>query len=60
MFAHSLTGYVIAVLVVWLVILVVSYFVRGPEIALSMFRVFGGFVLGMIAMYIATRVYTRP
>lgn len=56
---HSLTAYVIGVLVVWAAIFVIGYFVHGPTPGHPLLCVFTGFMLGMLSMYIATRVYRR-
>jgi hypothetical protein len=56
---NSLTAYVIGVLLVWAMIFVVGYFVRGSTPGKPLLRVVGGFQLGMLSMYIATRVYPR-
>ncbi len=58
-FFHSLGGYVTGVLVVWGAILGIGYFVHGRTPGYPVLHVFGGFLLGMLSMYIATRVY-RP
>jgi hypothetical protein len=58
-FLNSLPGYVTGVLVVWAAIFVVGYIVHGPTPGHPALLVFGGFMLGMLAMYIATRVYRR-
>jgi hypothetical protein len=52
-----LSVFVIGVLIVWGLILAIGYVVRGPTIGHPMLHVCGGFLLGMLAMYIATRVY---
>jgi hypothetical protein len=52
----SLPAYVAGVLVVWAVIFAVGYVVHGPTPGHPMLHVFGGFLLGMVSMYIATRV----
>jgi hypothetical protein len=54
---NSLTAYVIGVLVVWSVILAVGFFLNGSTPGHPILHVFGGFLLGMLSMYIATRVY---
>lgn len=54
---HTLTAYVIGVLITWGVIFVVGYFRRGSTPGHPVLHVFLGFLLGMLAMYIATRVY---
>ncbi len=56
-FFHSLGGYVAGVLAVWAVIFVAGYFLRGSTPCYPVLHVFGGFLLGMLSMYIATRVY---
>ena len=54
---HTLTGYVVAVIIVWAVILGVMWFfgnvVRFRTLALFC----AGFFIGMLAMYIAQHVY---
>ncbi len=52
-----LARYVIAVLVVWAVIFGVGYCVTGPTPGRPLLHVFGGLLLGMLAMYIAMRVH---
>ncbi len=54
---NTLTAYVIGVLVVWAVIFVAGYFLKGSTAGHPLLHVFGGFLLGMPSMYIATRVY---
>ena len=54
---NTLTAYVIGVLVVWAVIFVVGYFLKGSTVCHPVLHVFGGFLLGMLSMYIATRAY---
>ena len=56
-YLNTLTAYVIGVLIVWAAIFLVGYFLKGSSVGHTMLHVFGGFVLGMISMYIATRVY---
>lgn len=58
-FWNTLRGYVTAVLAVWAAIFVVGCIVHGPTPGRPMLHVFGGFMLGMLAMYIATRVYQQ-
>jgi len=58
-FWNTLPGYVVAVLAVWAAIFVVGYVVHGPTPGRPVLHVFAGFMLGMLAMYIATRVYRR-
>jgi hypothetical protein len=59
-FGSRLGRYVIAVVVTWLLILVVSYFFFSPTPGRPFLHVFGGFMLGMLAMYIAIRIYGMP
>jgi hypothetical protein len=54
---NTLTAYVIDVLIVWAVIFAVGYFLKGITPGHPLLHVFGGFLLGMLSMYIATRVY---
>jgi len=54
---HTLRAFVIGVLVVWALIFAVGYVLHSPSLGYPMLHVFGGFMLGMLAMYIATRVY---
>ncbi len=53
---HSLTAYVIGVFLVGGGIFLVGYIYRGSTPGYPLLHVFGGFVLGMISMYIATRL----
>jgi hypothetical protein len=59
-FGSRLGRYVIAVVVTWLLILVIGYFFLSPTQGRPMLHVFGGFLLGMLAMYIAIRIYGMP
>jgi hypothetical protein len=54
---NTLPAFVVGVLVVWGLIFAIGYAVRGPTPGHPLLYVFGGFLLGMLAMYIATRVY---
>ena len=55
------TAYVIAVLVAWAVIFRAGYCVTGSTNGRPLLHVFGGFLLGMLAMYVAMRVpSSRP
>jgi hypothetical protein len=60
LFGSRLGKYVIAVVVTWLMIFVVGYFFFGPTPGHPVLHVFFGFMLGMLAMYIAVRVYGMP
>ena len=53
----SLTAYVVGVFVVWGLIFALGYWRHGPTPGYPVLHVFGGFLLGMASMYIATRVY---
>ena len=59
-FASRLGGYVIAVLVTWTLIFAIGYFFYGPTPGHPALHVFGGFLPGMLSMYIATRLYVTP
>ena len=58
-FFNTLGGYVTGVLVVWAVILVVGHFLHGSTAGRPLLHVFGGFLLGMLSMYIATRIHRQ-
>ncbi len=59
-FASRLGRYVIAVLVTWILIFAIGYFFYGPTPGRPALHVFGGFLPGMLSMYIATRLYVAP
>jgi hypothetical protein len=59
-FGSRLGRYVIAVVVTWIFIFVIGYFFYGPTQGRTLLHVFGGFLIGMLAMYIAIRVYGMP
>jgi hypothetical protein len=52
--------YVISVFIAWLLLFVIGYFFYGATRGHPALQVFGGFLVGMIAMYIAIRVYGMP
>ncbi|MBV9533242.1 MAG: hypothetical protein JO283_19805 [Bradyrhizobium sp.] len=52
--------YVIGVFVAWIVLFVIGYYFYDPTRGHPALQVFGGFLLGMVAMYIATHVYGMP
>ena len=55
-FFNTLAGYLTGVLAVWAAIFVVGYFLHGSTPGHPLLHVFGGFLLGMLSMYIATRI----
>ncbi len=59
-FASRLGHYVIAVLAAWILFFVVGYFRYGSTAGHPALHVFGGFLIGMLSMYIATRLYGGP
>jgi hypothetical protein len=59
-FGSRLGRYVIAVIITWMLILVIGFLFFGPTPSCPFLHVFGGFMLGMLAMYIAVRVYGMP
>jgi len=56
-FASQLGHYVIAVLVTWMLLFVIGYFTYGSTPGYPALHAFAGFLPGMLAMYIATRLY---
>jgi hypothetical protein len=59
-FASRLGKYVIGVLVAWTLLFAIGYFRYGSTPGHPVLHVFGGFLLGMLSMYIATRLYGTP
>ena len=51
---------VIGVFVAWMLLFVVGYYFYDPTRGHPALQVFGGALLGMLAMYIATHVYGMP
>jgi hypothetical protein len=56
-YLNTLTAHVLDVLVVWAVIIAAGYFLKGSTAGHPILHVFGGFLLGMLSMYIAVRIY---
>ncbi|WP_158818073.1 hypothetical protein [Methylocapsa sp. S129] len=52
--------YVIGVFVAWIALFAIGYFLHGPTPGYPVLHVFGGFLLGMLSMYIATRLHGTP
>jgi hypothetical protein len=59
-FESRLGHYVIAVLFTWLLLFVIGYFFHGPTPGYPALHAFAGFLPGMLAMYIVTRLYGTP
>ena len=59
-FESRLGHYAIAVVVTWILLFVVGYFFFRPTPGHPALHVFAGFLPGMLAMYIATRLYGVP
>jgi hypothetical protein len=59
-FRSRLGRYVTSVFVVWMLLFVIGYFSYGPRPGYPALHAFGGFLPGMLAMYIATRLYGTP
>jgi hypothetical protein len=59
-FESRLGTYVIAVFVAWMLLFVIGYFFHGPTPGYPALHAFAGFLPGMLAMYIATRLYGTP
>jgi hypothetical protein len=53
-----LMRYVIGVLVVWAIILCSTWFIRGGKNFRTIAVFCAGFLIGMLAMYIAVHLYT--
>ncbi len=58
--ASRLGRYVIGVLVAWMLLFTIGYFRYGSTPGHPVLHVFAGFLLGMLSMYIATRLYRTP
>jgi acid phosphatase family membrane protein YuiD len=56
-FASRLGHYVIAVLVAWTLFFAIGFLRAGSTPGHPALHVFGGFLIGMLSMYIATRLY---
>jgi len=52
--------YVIGVFIAWILLFVIGYYFYGPTRGHPALQVFGGFLLGVLAMHIATHVYGMP
>jgi hypothetical protein len=59
-FGSRLGHYVVAVFFAWILLFVVGYFFYGPTPGRPALHVFPGFLLGMLSMYIAMRLYGTP
>ena len=59
-FASRLGNYVVGVLVAWMLFFAIGYFRYGPTPGYPALHVFGGFLFGMLSMYIATRLWGTP
>jgi hypothetical protein len=54
---HPLARYVAAVAVTWAIVLAIAWLVGGSARLHVYLDVCGGFFIGMLAMYLAVRVY---
>jgi uncharacterized membrane protein len=59
-FASRLGRYVIAVFVAWILLFMIGYFRYGSTPGHPALHVFGGFIPGMLSIYITTRLYGTP
>jgi hypothetical protein len=59
-FASRLGHYVIAVLIAWMLLFAVGDLRYGSTPGHPALHVFGGFLLGMLSMYVASRFYGGP
>jgi hypothetical protein len=56
----QLGRYVTSVLAVWMLLFIIGYFFHGSTPGYPALHAFGGFLPGMLAMYIAARLYGTP
>jgi hypothetical protein len=56
-FLNTLPAYICGVVIAWTLVFVVGYLRHGSTPGHPILHVFGGFLLGMLSMYIATRFY---
>jgi hypothetical protein len=59
-FGSRLGRYVIGVVVAWGALFAFGYLLRGPTPGHPVLYAFEGFLLGMLSMYIAVRLYGAP
>jgi hypothetical protein len=59
-FRSRLGRYVISAFVAWMLLFAIGYFFYGPTPGHPALHAFGGFLPGMLAMYIAARLYGTP
>lgn len=59
-FGSRLGHYVIAVLVTWILLFVVGYLFYGPTPGRPVLHAFPGVLLGMLSLYVATRLHGTP
>jgi hypothetical protein len=59
-FRSRFDKYVIGIFVAWILLFVIGYYFYGMTRGHPALEVFGGFLLGMLAMHIATHVYGLP
>jgi hypothetical protein len=59
-FKSRFDKYMIGVFVGWILLFVIGYYFYGTARGHPALQVFGGFLLGMLAMHIATHVYGMP
>jgi hypothetical protein len=59
-FASRLGNYVTAVLVAWMLLFVIGYLFYGPTPGRPVLHVFPGVLLGMLSLYVATRLHGTP
>jgi hypothetical protein len=59
-FGSRLGNYVVAVVVAWTLLFAIGFFFHGPTPGRPALHVFEGFLPGMLAMYVAARLYVTP
>jgi Cytochrome c oxidase subunit IIa family len=59
-FGSRLGNYVIGVVFTWMLLFIIGYFFYGPTPGRPVLRVFPGVLLGMLSLYVATRLHGTP
>jgi hypothetical protein len=59
-FGSRLGNYVIGVVFTWMLLFIIGYFFCGPTPGRPVLHVFPGVLLGMLSLYVATRLHGTP